>query len=167
MICFISLLATGASGQGSREYDLKAVFLYNFTQFVEWPSKAFPNSSAPIIIGVLGADPFGRSLVETVQGETVRNRRLVVEHYSRVEEIKTCHVLFISQSEAGQLDRILSNLKGRSILTVGETPDFTQRGGVIGFVTEKNKIRLRINLAAARAAELTISSKLLRVAETE
>jgi uncharacterized protein DUF4154 len=163
----VALLTCFGFGQAFKEYDLKAVFLYNFTQFVEWPPEAFPNDSAPIVIGVLGTDRFGKSLEETVRNEVVRNRKLEVVHYSRVEEIKTCHILFVSQSEAKRLDQILTGLKDKNILTVGETEEFTQRGGVIGFSTEKNKIRLRINLAAAREAHLTISSKLLRVAETE
>ena len=82
-----------------------------------------------------------------------------------MEEVKTCHILFISQSEAGRLDQIFSSLKDRKILTVGDTEGFAQRGGIVRFLTEKNKIRLRINLDAAKAASLTISSKSLRAAE--
>lgn len=167
LTCAGSLLAPATFSQSFREYDVKAVFLYNFTQFVEWPGKAFPDDSSPIVIGVLGADPFGKSLQETVRNETVRNRKLIIQHYLNVEEIKTCHILFISQSEIKQLDQILASLRGRNILTVGEMAGFSQRGGVISFLTDKNKIRLRVNLAAAREANLTLSSKLLRVAETD
>ncbi|HKX27064.1 MAG TPA: YfiR family protein [Blastocatellia bacterium] len=167
MICCCAVQSAVFQGrdQAFREYDVKAVFLYNFTQFVGWPPTAFADDSAPIVIGVLGADPFGKSLEETVRNEVIRNRRLIVQRYARVEEIKTCHILFISQSETGRLDQILPQLKVRSILTVGEGEGFTQRGGMIGFVTEKNKVRLRINLAAAKEGNLIISSKLLRVAE--
>jgi hypothetical protein len=84
-----------------------------------------------------------------------------------VGEIKTCHVLFISRSETDRLEQILASVKGRNILTVGDAEDFALRGGMIQLVTEKNKIRMRINLEAVKAAGLTISSKLLRVAETK
>lgn len=151
----------------SPEYQVKAVFLFNFAQFVDWPAKAFPEPQAPMIIGVLGNDPFGAYLDETVRGEKVKDRPLVVQRYRRVGEIKTCHVLFISRSETDRLEQILASVKGRNILTVGDAEDFALRGGMIQLVTEKNKIRMRINLEAVKAAGLTISSKLLRVAETK
>ena len=118
-----------------------------------------------MIIGVLGNDPFGAYLDETVRGEKVNDRPLVVQRYRRVGEIKNCHVLFISQSETDRLEQILASLKGRNILTVGDMDDFTARGGMIRLFNEKNKIRMSINLETVRAANLTISAKLLRVAE--
>jgi hypothetical protein len=149
----------------SREYQVKAVFLFNFAQFVEWPSGAFAGKSSPIVVGVLGENPFGSYLDETLRGEKVDNRPLEVQRYRRVEEIKTCHVLFISQSEANHLEQILTALKDRSILIVGDGDDFVQRGGMIRLATAQNKIRLIISVEAAKAASLTISSKLLRSAD--
>jgi YfiR/HmsC-like len=164
------LLCSGLQLNGetntSPEYQLKAVFLFNFAQFVDWPAKAFPEPLTPLIIGVLGDDPFGSYLDETVRGEKVNNRPLLVQRYRRVGEIKTCQVLFISRSENDRLEQIVTGLKGRNILTVGDLEDFALRGGMIQLFTEKNKIRMRINLGAVKAANLTISSKLLRVAET-
>jgi len=158
-------LAMPAQTPASPEYQLKAVFLFNFAQFVEWPATAFPEPQTPVVIGVLGEDPFGAFLDETVRGEKVNNRPLAVQRFRRVEEIKNCHVLFISRSERDRLGQILPSLKGRNILTVGDAEDFAGRGGMIRFVTEKNKIRLKINVDAAKTADLTISSKLLRPAE--
>jgi hypothetical protein len=149
----------------TKEYQVKAVFLYNFSQFVEWPTNAFPEAQTPLVIGVLGENPFGNYLEETVRGEAVNKHPLVIQHYRQAEDIKACHILFISQSKMGRLDQILASLKGRNILTVGDAEGFSLRGGMIRFITEKNKIRLRINLEAAKAASLTISSKLLRPAE--
>jgi hypothetical protein len=151
--------------QVSNEYQIKAAFLYNFSQFVEWPAGAFPNAQAPLIIGVIGDDPFGSYLDDLVKGEKVNNHPLVVQRFRRVDEIKSCHVLFVSRSEAKQVDQILSNLRSRNILTVGDFEDFAQRGGMIRFITENNKIRFRINVGVAKVAKLTISSKLLRAAE--
>lgn len=162
------LLATGpkATAQATtREYQIKAAFLFNFAQFVEWPSEALGEPGAPLVIGVLGEDPFGAFLDETVRGEAVRDHPLLVQRYRTADEIKNCHVLFISRSEAARLSRILAGLQGRNILTVGDAEDFSRRGVMIRFVTQSNKIRLRINIDAARAANLTISSKLLRPAE--
>ncbi|HYV32711.1 MAG TPA: YfiR family protein [Candidatus Binatia bacterium] len=147
------------------EYRIKAVFLYNFAQFVDWPTNAFPEAQTPLVIGVLGEDPFGSFLDETVRGEKVNNRPLAVQRYRRVDEIKTCHVLFISGSEANRLEQIFNGLKGRNILTVGDCDGFARRGGMIRFVNEKSKIRLKIGLETTKAANLTVSSKLLRPAD--
>ena len=147
------------------EYQLKAVFLFNFAEFVDWPPQAFPEAQTPLVIGVLGEDPFGGYLDETVRGEKVKGRPLTVQRYRQVHEIKTCHLLFISRSEANRVEQIVAGLKDRNILTVADAEGFARRGVMIRFVTEKNKIRLRINLEAAKAAHLTISSKLLRPAD--
>lgn len=149
----------------SPEYQLKAVFLFNFAQFVEWPASAFPEPDTPLGICILGADPFGAYLDETVRGETVANHPLAVRRYRRVDEIKGCHILFVSRQEQGHVGEILDSLKGRSVLTVSDAERFASRGGIIRFVTDHNRIRLRINLDAARAARLTLSSKLLRPAQ--
>lgn len=156
---------TGAAAESPSEYQVKAVFLYNFAQFVEWPPEAFADERAPLVIGVLGQDPFGPDLDAALRGETAANRPLVVRRFANVAEIDVCHILFISGSEWPHIDEVLSALRGRSILTVGDTEGFARRGGMIRFVTERNRIRLRISLDAATRAKLTISSKLLRLAE--
>jgi hypothetical protein len=169
VLVFALLLAGGvtapAQPTSSKEYQIKSAFLYNFAQFVEWPPDAFSEAQSPLVIGVLGDDPFKGFLDEVVREERVNGRPLVIQRYHSVAEMKTCHILFISQSEAGRLDGILAGIKGRSILTVSEVDGFATRGGIIRFITEENKIRLRINADAAKAANLTISSKLLRLAE--
>jgi hypothetical protein len=168
LVAFALLSSGGASlsaQQVSKEYQIKAAFLYNFSQFVEWPASAFSNAQAPLVIGVIGDDPFGSYLDDIVRNEKVNNHPLVVQRFRRVNEIKNCHVLFVSRSEDKQIGQIISNLRGREILTVGDFEGFAQQGGMIRFITENNKIRFRINVGVARAAKLTISSKLLRAAE--
>ena len=149
----------------AREYDLKAAFLFNFAQFVEWPADAFAETGSPITIGVLGLDPFGGRLDSLVAGERVGNRRLVVRRYRSVDEIDACQILFIAASEDDQLARINKTLGHRSILTVGETRDFTAHAGIIGLELSQRRVHLKINLGAATAARLTISSMLLRQAQ--
>jgi hypothetical protein len=145
--------------------EVQAVFLFNFAQFVDWPAEAFPDPQAPLVIGILGKDPFGNFLDETVRGEKVRGRAFKVERYRRVEDVKDCHILFISRSEAKRLDGILAALKGRPILTVSNGDDFDRPGGIIRFILDESKIRLSVDLEAAQGARLTFSSKLLRSAE--
>jgi hypothetical protein len=146
------------------EYQVKAVFLFNFAQFVEWPARAFPDPQTPFVIGVLGKDPFGPDLDAVVRGETVDKRALVVERYRSIEELHNCNILFIGRTEIGQLPHILEALKGRSVLTVSDA-EGDQSGVMIRLVTQSNRIRLRIDVGAAKAGNLVISSKLLRPAE--
>ena len=153
----------GPSGAATAaEYQVKAAFLFNFAKFVEWPANAFADSNTPLVIGVLGQDPFGSYLNDTVQGESINNRRLVVQRFRLVGDIKRCHVLFISRSESDHLDQIVANLKYRGILTVTDA-EGTNSGVIIRFVNEGSRIRFRIDSGAARVANITISSKLLRL----
>lgn len=159
------VVARGQSQPAPSEYQIKAVFLFNFAQFVDWPPDAFADRDAPLVIGILGDDPFGGSLDAAVRNETVNSRKLVVLRYKRIEEIGSCHLLFISQSESRRTEAIVAALHDRSILTVADFTGAALRGVMIRFITEKNRVRLRINLEAAKAARLTLSSKLLRPAE--
>ena len=155
-------LAIETGGKLTQEYDLKAAFLFNFAQFVEWPASAFSGTSTPITIGILGEDPFGNSIDEVVAQETAHGRGLLVRRYATVDQVSGCHILFIAASETDRVENILSSLARRGILTVGETKAFADHSGIITFQVKNHRLRLRINLAAARDARLTISSKLLR-----
>ena len=163
-LALLRLTAPDASAQpvASPEYQLKAVFLFNFAQFVEWPARAFREPTAPLVIGVLGEDPFGAYLDDLVSGEKIGDRPLVIRRGQRTEDLNGCHIVFISRSEARDMEGIVARLKGRSLLTVSDVETFTRQGGMVRFVMEDGKIRLRINVEAAKACELTISSKILR-----
>ena len=161
----LAALPVCAQAPAPTEYQVKAAFLFNFSQFVDWPSADFADGGSPLVIGVLGDDPFGAMLDEIVRGETVNGHPLAVRRYQSVDQIDTCHILFIDRSQSGQLDAVFAALKERNVLTVGDFEGFARRGGIIRFVTVGNKIRLRVNLAAAQRAKLTISSKLLRPAQ--
>lgn len=156
----LALLQGGASAE-----QVKAVFLYNFAQFVEWPADAFAEPASPLVIGILGDDPFGPFLDATVRGERVRGRPLQVRRFRSGDDIRDCHILYISRGESERLADILSRLGGRPILTVGEGPAFVRRGGVISFALLRNRVRVHINPRTAQAARLVLSSKLLQVAE--
>jgi len=158
-------LTAPAQAEPSREYEVKAVFLFNFAQFVEWPPGVFPDAGAPLVIGVLGDDPFGPFLDETVRDEKVNGRPLAIRRFRHLEEIDRCQILFVNLTEAAGLEKVFDALRDRNVLTVGESDRFATRGGMIRFMTEKNKIRLRINLESVTAGGLKISSKLLRPAE--
>jgi hypothetical protein len=159
-------LLRGASGaEAPTEYQVKAVFVYNFSRFVEWPPQAFSAPDEPFVIGILGGDPFGARLDEAVRGERIDQHPLLVRRVRNVAEIGDCRILYIDRSENAQLPQILAALDHRSTLTVSDLDGSSQRGVMIQFTTENNRIRLRINVESARASGLTISSKLLRSAD--
>jgi hypothetical protein len=145
----------------SREYQIKAVFIFNFLQFVEWPASAFPDKTSPIRIGILGNDHFGSALEETVRGETIHDRPLIVVRSRRAEDLLNCHLVFISESEARGIEAILSQLSPRPILTVSDVNGFARRGGVIAFYPEGKKVRFEINIDTAQRLGLKMSSQLL------
>ena len=159
----VSLAA--AKGAPDREHRVKAVFLFNFAQFVIWPDSAFTGPDDPLVVGILGDDPFDTYLDDVVRGEKVNNRLIEVKRYRKVEEAKGCHVLFVSPSEAPRMDEILAALKPTKVLTVGESDGFFRNGGMVNFATESGKIRLKINLEEVQDAGLSVSSKLLRLAD--
>lgn len=158
--------ALSGYAQHSREYDLKAVFLYNFASFVEWPRSAFPRADSPFVIATLGRDPFGHALNDVVAGERVHGHPIVVRRYNSIQQVRAQppHILFICASEGERVAAIVNDLRGLPILTVSDVPGFLQVGGAIGFSTS-NRVQLRINSEAARRAGLSISSKLLRLAQ--
>lgn len=155
-----------AFAQVSREYQLKAVFLWRLAQFTEWPADAFANAESPIGICVLGENPFGDAIEAAVRGETAHGRRLIVRYPRAVQDVKGCHILYISESTARQIKDVMAALRTRSILTVSDIEDFTRvHDGMVGFITEQNKVRLRVNVKAASAARLVLDPRLLRAAE--
>jgi len=149
----------------SREYQLKAAFLFNFTQFVEWPPGTFTTNEAPFVIGVMGENPFGSYLEEIVAGEKINGHPVSVNYYKSADEIKACHILFINLGETKKQEQVIAGLKDRHILTVSDKPNFPKYGGMIRFFTRDNKIKIQVNLEASKTARLVISSKLLKLAE--
>jgi hypothetical protein len=158
------LLAGAARAQPLREYEAKAAFLYNFVSFVEWPENAFADAKAPFVIGILGNDPFGRVLDDVVANERAKNRPLMVKRLSRVDEAEDCQIVFVSASEARYTAEILRRCGDRPVLLVGDSPGFAEAGGSVGFRMEGARLKLDMNVDAARARNLNVSSKLLRVA---
>src|SRR3989442_5477178 len=141
-----------AENLSSREYEIKAAYLYNFIKYVDWPSYG-----DTITIGVLGDNPFGPALVP-LNGKIVKGRRLVIKEFDSVRDAQNCQIIFVSSSQKQLLQEILESLRSARVLTVGESQGFASGGGIIGFVEENNKVRFEINTDAARRAGLNISS---------
>jgi hypothetical protein len=170
VLLWVALLLTpnpGDCGDGPSltEYQVKALFLLNFTKYVEWPEAAFDHPDAPITIGVIGENHFGEDLKKAMEGKSVNGRRIVILPIENEGDWGKCHILFISASEKKRVAEILARVGTLPILTVGETEQFTQQGGIVNFTRKDGKVRLEINLAAAEKANVEISSKLLGVAD--
>lgn len=150
-----------AEGEFS-EYEVKAGFIYNFVKFVEWPDGP-PTDTKILTLCILGVDPFGKN-ADSIIDKIVRGKKLSVKRLEEQGEFKGCSIVFISGSEKGNLAHILEILKGKNILTISDTKGFGKQGVMINFFMEENKVRFEINLEKARQANLTISSKLLRLA---
>jgi uncharacterized protein DUF4154 len=152
-----------AQSKKPTDYQVKAVYLYNFGRFVEWPDKLGSNQD-PFTICVLGRDPFGPTLDSTLAGETIAGRRVVAKRIAAPEDAARCRILFMGSIESGPLRHAIAILKNQGILTVSDLPQFADHGGMIQFVAEDNKVRFSVNLAAAQEAGLSLSSELLKVA---
>jgi len=159
--------AQASDSPDSSEYLIKAGFIFNFAKFVEWPPVAFAQTDTPIVIGILGTDPFGPILDQIVRDKKIGNRGFIVKrlNWNRdSKDLKDCNILFVSASEKAHIDDVLQIVKSLPILTVGETPGFAERGGIIRFTVEDNRVRFEVNVDAAHLAQLTISSRLLTLA---
>ena len=168
LLCFallVSALPQPAFAQSAAdEYQVKAAFLFHFAQFVDWPASALINSDPSLKLCIFDDEPRRQVLQSTIDGKTLGARVFHVRLISQVEEIQGCNILFLSRDQARRQTAILRSLRGTSVLTVGETPNFLSDGGIIRFHLEQDKIRFDINLGAADSSNLKISSRLLLLA---
>jgi hypothetical protein len=162
---------TPAAGAGSetplapqRAYRVKAAFLVNFVRFTEWPADALGPPGAPIVIGVLGLNPFGDDLVNAVRDRTLHDRPVRVINIATREEFESCHVIFVTADDHLRWDPLLLALRDRPVLTVGEEPHFARDLGLVGFFLEGERVRFEVNLQATERAGLRMSSRMLTLA---
>ena len=194
VVVLLGALAGYAMGAGddsalSKEYRIKAAFIYNFIKFVDWPQpapaesdKKADDTAKPITIGIIGKDLFGDAF-EPVKGKPVRGRKIVVKQFgefrrlvndksndkakseANIEALRQCQLLFTCSSEKKDTDRIIEIVRGHKVQTIGETDGFVEAGGIVNFILEEKKLIFEVNLVASKRANLEISSKLLRVAK--
>ena len=155
-----------ADSLSQREYMIKAAFLYKFTMFVEWPADRFADESSSIMLCVIGKDPFGTTLEDTVAGKTVKGRHIDIRRINNVDDLDACHLLFVGSSERQRLSNIVARSHEANVLTVGDMDDFVEHGGIINLTKSANKIGFQINLAAATQAQLKLDLKLLKLASS-
>lgn len=157
--------AIGAESRGLSEQELKAAALNQVVHFVRWPTSSFLDSSTPFVIGVYGRDPFDGILDDLVRGENVSGHPIKLVHCFTPEAAANCHAVFISSADLRIADRLVHELGSRSVLTVTDGQTVESLGAIIALTVSDHRIHIVANLDAARKANLTLSSKLLRLAE--
>jgi hypothetical protein len=168
--CILALLLAttahaAASIAGVGEYQMKALYLFKFAQFVEWPAAAFAHGSDPIHICVAGENPFGSLLQTVIADKQASGRHFHVREVRPGKQPAGCHVLFVPASQSRRQTAILAGARGLHVLTVGESADFLEAGGVIVLRLNGARLRFGIALEAAQSAGLKVSSKLLQLAD--
>ena len=171
------MLPSGASiahaqdASSASEYLIKAGFIYNFANLVQWPAASFPQPDSAIVIAIVGEDHFGTTINHVLDGKKVDGRPFTIRRFRSVSELlksrsdlKDCQILYISSSEMRHASEAIQGLKGMPILTIGEMPGFANGGGMINLVVEDNRVRFEVNVQAAKEADLNISSRLLALA---
>jgi hypothetical protein len=169
LLFFVALLCDGgipaplAWGQAEETsgYRVKTAFLFNFAKFIEWPASSFATPQSPFAICVLGQDPFGSILTDTLQGKMIGERPLAVRRLKDKSESRSCQIVFVSSSESAHLAAIVETVRGGNVLLVGENTGFAASGGTIEFTLEDDRVRFAINTDAADRSGLKFSSKLL------
>jgi len=157
--------AADAQAPAPSEYEVKAALLLNFARFTEWPESAFASPNAPLVIGVVGRDPFGPLLEKIFSNKTVGSRSIQVKRLSVEQDLKQCHLLFVPASEKRRQRDLLSRLKDASVLTVGDSDEFLEHGGAVRLLLKDGSVRFSIDLQSAKAARLRITSNVLRLAD--
>ena len=146
------------------EYQVKAALLLNFVRYSDWPASAFVDARSPYVVAVVGRDPFGKDLEKAFEGKTVKGRTFLLKRVSNEQEMRACHLLFVSSSERRRSRDLLEKIVGAPVLTVGESPEFLDQGGVINLFLRDGSVRFDINLEPARIAQLKLDANLLTVA---
>lgn len=154
------------AAQRGLEYEVKAAYLYNIINFVTWPPDAVAGPDSALHVCVYGTDPFGSLLDRALQGGAANTRPLVGTRVANVSGLAACDLVFVPAEQADWIDQVVRAVAQRPVLTIGETPDFLRRGGMIAFVVDGGRVRFDIDLGRATSRGLTISSRLLQVART-
>jgi hypothetical protein len=151
-----------------KEYTVKAVFLYGFGRYVEWPAKAFGSSSAPFVIGILGEDRLSATLVAIAKRKTIQGRKIEVARFASIDKIRPCHILFVSDSlSSDEQAAVIAKLAGKPVFLVGDMPGFAERGGSADFTSDGEHVGFEINVGAATRSQLQVNSKLLSLAKAK
>lgn len=166
-LIFLLLSSSVAIEAQMDEYSVKAGYLYNFSKYVAWPEDAFPAPGAPLLICIVGEDPFAGKLDHAVAGRTAGDgRRLQVKRISSTEPeaLRECQMAFVSKSEKRRAEEIIKAIRGAPIFAVADFSSFAEQGGIANLRIEGTKVKVDLNMNAANRGNLKVSGRLQQVA---
>ena len=163
LACFLSCLAVAQEQARANPPRVEAAFLRNFAHYVTWPEHAFANDQSPWRVCVLGSDPFGAVLDDTLRGRKEQGRHFEIARADNLAELASCQIVFVAYRGSASRRTALAELKNRPVLTVGDAPDFLQEGGMIRFQVSDH-VEFGVNLDRTRSASLKIQTRMLEVA---
>lgn len=146
------------------EYRVKAAFLYHFVYYTTWPPKSFADDAAPIVLLIVGEDPFGPVLDATFEGKKLHDREVVVRRVEEVPKEVEAHVVFVGDATDEERAALLDLCRERPVLLVGEHEGFAEDGARCNFYLEDEKVRFEVNVGEAQECGLALSSQLLKLA---
>jgi len=165
-VCLALLFPREEFGQTlSQEYQLKAAYLGKIPSFVDWPTNAANTNRTAFQLCTMGDYPFGLRLAQEVRNVTAGGRAIELRWVHKEQELEGCEMIFFSHSEAARYEKLLEGQRGKNVLTVGETKGFLEAGGIVEFSYENRKLRIEVNLVAARKANLKVDARLLALAK--
>ncbi len=144
--------------QANTNAKIKAVFLYNFTKYIDWPDKY---KEGNFVIGVLGTSPFYNDLSTLIHNKKVGSQEFEIKSFTTTTSVSgLCHILFIPAENSAQLPEVLKKMKGKSTLIVTEKLGLAKQGSAINFIIENNKQRFELNKNNIEKYNLKVSSTL-------
>lgn len=163
-VLLLAFTARGGTPAKYREYQVKAIWMLNFTRYVDWPTNAFATKEAPCIVGVLGKDPFGDELEAAFMKKSIKGRPFVLRRVHREAEAAQCHMLFVPATERRTWRDMQAAMTKAPILAIGEADEFLDQGGIINFLIKDASIAFEIDLHAAQRAGIKFDANLLKIA---
>jgi hypothetical protein len=163
-VCLLVLLTcsfTYPSQQEDAEYDIKAAFIYQFTNYIDWDS-LIPGDQ--FIIGIMGNSPVNEQLDEIARTKTVKGKKIIIRQFNKPEEIGPCHILFIPRKAVFPFNDILAKIESKGTLTITEKAGYAKKGAAINFVEVDDKLKFEANPKIINDAGLKASSQLLKLA---
>ena len=164
LILLASILAANSTEAASGTlHQLKSAFIFNFSKYIGFPSEALQEGK-PFLVGIEGEDDYGPDLVAALNGKLVDGHAFVVRRVRNLAEMRQCQFMIVGESKDEEIRRVVRAVQGSPVVLIGDGSEFTRDGGTIAFVEVDNRVRFDVNLEAAKASRLTISSKLLGLA---
>jgi hypothetical protein len=164
LLALVIFILAAPPPAAASDYQFKAAYILNFANLTLWPQNSFRNPTDPFAICLVGTDEVHQLFEKQYDGLIIANRPVAILKVSKPSELSGCQIVMITADAEERIDEFIEATEGTSILTIGETQDFAQQGGIIGFYKDESKIRFEINQGAAQNARLRISSRLLRLA---